>query len=147
MVASVFVRPEVNKEMCASVCHFAFDMLAALVSHNGDYYDCPINLRIGIDTGPIAIPGENPSVPKRFFFHELWGDVANLASRMESMGIPDRIQVTQSVVEMVPEGEFQLDPRETVEVKGKGRMKTFYLKERLRSPARRFIRSKSMFFV
>jgi class 3 adenylate cyclase len=53
------------------------------------------------------------------FLYDLWGDAVNIASRMESQGTPDRIQVTRATYDLICD-EFDLEPRGTVQVKGKG---------------------------
>lgn len=56
----------------------------------------------------------------------------NLASRMESTGVPGRIQVTAAVVENLQKDEFTFEARGEIKVKGKGQMETFFLTERLK---------------
>jgi adenylate cyclase len=81
-----------------------------------------VRLRIGINTGPVVagVIGRNK------FIYDLWGDTVNLASRMESHGLPDTIQVTRSVIENL-QGRYPFEPRGTVEVKGKGAIETWTL--------------------
>jgi class 3 adenylate cyclase len=81
-----------------------------------------VRLRIGINSGPViaGVIGRNK------FIYDLWGDTVNLASRMESHGLPDTIQVTRSVIENL-QGRYPFEPRGTVEVKGKGAIETWTL--------------------
>jgi class 3 adenylate cyclase len=51
----------------------------------------------------------------------------NLASRMESGGLPDMIQVTRPVYEKLKD-EFIFEPRGPIEVKGKGSVEAWLLK-------------------
>jgi guanylate cyclase len=81
-----------------------------------------LELRIGIDTGPVVAG----VIGRSRFIYDLWGDTVNTASRMESQGIPGRIQVTERVASAL-EPCFVLEPRGTVEVKGKGPMSTWFL--------------------
>jgi len=82
----------------------------------------PVRLRIGINRGPVVagVVGRNK------FIYDLWGDAVNLASRMESHGLPDTIQVTRSVIEKL-QGRYPFEPRGTIEVKGKGAIETWTL--------------------
>jgi guanylate cyclase len=68
-------------------------------------------------------------IGRRRFIYDLWGDTVNTASRMESHGIPGQIQVTERVVAAL-DGGYDLEPRGTVEVKGKGPMPTWLLRGR-----------------
>ncbi|MGE5226454.1 MAG: adenylate/guanylate cyclase domain-containing protein [Planctomycetaceae bacterium] len=79
-------------------------------------------IRIGIDTGP-AVAGV---IGRRKFIYDLWGDTVNTASRMESHGVPGRIQVSARTAEALGSA-FALEPRGTIDVKGKGPMETFFL--------------------
>ncbi len=84
-----------------------------------------IKVRIGINTGPVVAG----VIGKRKFIYDLWGDAVNTASRMESHGLAGCIQVTESTYEKLKK-RYELDERGTVEVKGKGHMKTFLLQGR-----------------
>jgi adenylate cyclase len=65
-------------------------------------------------------------VGTRKFFYDVWGDAVNIASRMESTGVPGKIQVSQDTYERL-NGEFLLESRGVIEVKGKGEMQTWFL--------------------
>jgi adenylate cyclase len=67
------------------------------------------------------------------FAYDLWGDVVNTASRMESEGIPGAIQVTAATHELIRD-EFLCDARGVVTVKGKGEMRTYVLLRRRADP-------------
>jgi adenylate cyclase len=84
-----------------------------------------LSLRIGINSGP-AVAG---IVGTHKFAYDLWGDVVNTASRMESEGIPGAIQVTAATHELIRD-EFLCDARGVVTVKGKGEMRTYVLLRR-----------------
>ncbi len=79
-------------------------------------------VRIGIDTGP-AVAGV---IGRRKFIYDLWGDMVNTASRMESHGLPGQIQLTARAAAALGPG-FSVRPRGVVLVKGKGPMETFLL--------------------
>jgi len=65
-------------------------------------------------------------IGKRRFIYDLWGDTVNTACRMESSGLPGRIQVTEEVQRRL-RGSFAFEPRGEIEVKGKGRLRTYLL--------------------
>jgi class 3 adenylate cyclase len=82
-------------------------------------------LRIGINSGPVVAG----VIGRKRFLYDLWGDAVNIAGRMQTQGTPGRIQVTRSTYELLKD-EFVLEPRGTIEIKGKGDMETWYLNGR-----------------
>src|SRR5208337_4513255 len=107
--------------------HMGLDMMEAL-GHFNDQNGYNLKVRIGIGSG-AAVAGV---IGKRKFFYDLWGDVVNTASRMESHGVSGRIQVTDSARQRMGE-PFLLEERGVIEVKGKGEMHTWFLNGRNRS--------------
>jgi len=81
-----------------------------------------LNMRIGINSGPVVAG----VIGTTKFTYDLWGATVNIASRMESTGIPGAIQVTSATEELLRE-LFILEPRGPVSVKGLGEMDTFIL--------------------
>jgi adenylate cyclase len=65
-------------------------------------------------------------IGRKRFIYDLWSDAVNTASRMESHGTPGEIQITHATYELLKD-EFVCRLRGTIEVKGKGRMETWYL--------------------
>ncbi len=98
-------------------------MLRALADVR-DRTDVPLELRIGLASGPVVggVIGE-----KRILF-DLWGDTVNTASRMQSAGVPGRVQVAPSTERLLRD-RYAFDAREPIDVKGLGRMTTYVLAE------------------
>jgi class 3 adenylate cyclase len=82
-----------------------------------------VQLRIGLNSGPVVagVIGQSK------FIYDLWGDTVNVASRMESQGLPDTIQVTRSVYDQLKDA-YPFEWRGVIEVKGKGAVETWLLK-------------------
>jgi class 3 adenylate cyclase len=87
-----------------------------------------LQLRIGLNSGPVVAG----VIGTTKFIYDLWGDTVNLASRMESTGVPGQIQVTRSVYEQLKD-RFELESRGTIQVKGKGEIETWLLHAQLRA--------------
>lgn len=104
-----------------ALARFALEMLAVAASLRDQHGDA-VPIRIGIASGPLVAG----VVGRRKFFYDVWGDVVNLASRMESTGVAGRIQVSKEVFELLKE-DFVLEPRGAAEVKGKGVIFTWFL--------------------
>jgi class 3 adenylate cyclase len=85
-----------------------------------------LELRIGLHSGP-AVAGV---IGKDKFLYDLWGDTVNIASRLESQGLPGRVQVSEDVVELLYK-RFRFEARGVVELKGRGPIMTYWLVEEL----------------
>jgi adenylate cyclase len=104
-----------------AIAELALDMVAAV--GEARWPDGrPLELRVGIHCGPLVAG----VIGERRFLYDLWGDTVNTASRMEAASEAGRIQVTDSVYERLKDG-YEFAPRGTIEVRGKGPMRTWYL--------------------
>lgn len=121
--------PTPRLDHAEAVADMALDMLQVIREFHHD--DCePFCLRIGINTG-TAVAGV---IGIRKFTYDLWGDAVNLASRMESQGVVDAIQVTENTYERL-RNRYRFEPRGTIKIKGKGDMQTYLLHGKLANHA------------
>lgn len=81
-----------------------------------------LQFRIGINTGP-AVAGV---IGQQKFHYDVWGDAVNIASRMESHGVPGKIQITAETHALLGD-DFIRQRRGLIDVKGKGQMETWFL--------------------
>ena len=107
-----------------AVADIALEMIQALAALNAEK-GTHLRVRIGINTGPIVAG----VIGKRKFTYDLWGDTVNLASRMESSGVPGLVHVSESTHEAL-KAEFDLEERGITQVKGVGEVRTYFLKGR-----------------
>ncbi|HLO29024.1 MAG TPA: adenylate/guanylate cyclase domain-containing protein [Anaerolineales bacterium] len=66
-------------------------------------------------------------IGKRKFVYDVWGDAVNVASRMESHGMSNTIQITSATYELIKD-EFVCEPRGTIDIKGKGEMEVWLVR-------------------
>jgi len=79
-------------------------------------------VRIGIHTGPVVAG----VIGHQKLFYDVWGDTVNTASRMESHGAAGRIQVTAAARDALKD-DYDFEPRGPVEIKGIGKVETWWL--------------------
>uniref|UniRef100_A0A673YS13 Adenylate cyclase type 6 n=1 Tax=Salmo trutta TaxID=8032 RepID=A0A673YS13_SALTR len=80
-------------------------------------------MKIGLNMGPVVAGVIGARKPQ----YDIWGNTVNVASRMDSTGVPDCIQVTTDLYHVLVKKGYQLDHRGLVKVKGKGEMTTYFL--------------------
>jgi hypothetical protein len=87
----------------------------------------PVRLRIGIASGPVVAG----VIGRRRFSYDRWGDTVNTASWLETTGVSGCIQVTERTRELLGD-RYLFQERGMIQVKGKGKMLTYFLSGRAR---------------
>jgi adenylate cyclase len=113
--------PEPREDHADAAVSFAVALHHA-VSRRSTMRSRGLLVRVGIASGPVMAG----VIGRRRWAYDLWGDTVNLASRMESTGIPGRIQVSEETVRLVRR-DYPFTRRTGVAVRGRGRMSTFTL--------------------
>jgi guanylate cyclase len=113
--------PQQRPDHAEAIADTALAMLDAIQEHNREF-GSNLQIRIGINSGPVVAG----VIGLRKFIYDLWGDTVNLASRMESNGVPGRIQVSTATWERLRE-RYDFEARGDIEVKGIGRVQAHLL--------------------
>jgi class 3 adenylate cyclase len=116
--------PTPRPDHAESVAEMALDMQQEIAKFSREL-DESFSIRIGINTGPVVAG----VIGLKKFIYDLWGDAVNTASRMESHGMPNCIQVSQTTYELLQD-KYLFEERGVIEVKGKGEMFTYLLRGR-----------------
>ena len=112
MAAAGVPRPRPDHALCLARFGLAMHgVIARLAVEVGR----PLELRVGIASGPLLAG----VIGSRRLTYDVWGDTVNLAARLESMGVPGRVQVSARTRELL-EPSMRLEPRGEIQVKGLG---------------------------
>ena len=116
--------PNPRDDHAHAVADTALEMLQALERINKNR-DIDLAMRIGIHSGPVVAG----VIGKIKFTYDIWGDTVNVASRMESSGLPGKIHISEQTMAEL-NSQFNLEERGMVECKGLGQVKTFFVNGR-----------------
>ena len=104
---------------------FALAFQSTMYRFNEALLNFEFELRMGFNYGPVTAG----VIGTTKLFYDIWGDTVNVASRMDSTGEKGKIQVPEKVA-LALENKYQFELRGEIEVKGKSRMKTYFLKQK-----------------
>ena len=110
-----------GKEDAEKMIRFAQGLLED-VRHFNEAWGSDLEIRVGVNTGNLVAG----VIGRSKFIYDLWGDTVNVASRMESTGVPMRIHVSEATWEQTKDA-FTYGEGVEVSVKGKGEMRTYFL--------------------
>jgi len=119
MVAGGFPKP--RPDHVEAIADLALEMQESMVMFHTEKNQS-VSMRTGIHTGP-AVAGV---IGIKKFIYDVWGDTVNTASRMESHGIGGQIQVSNAIYKVLKD-KYILKQRGMIEMKGKGRLMTYWL--------------------
>ncbi|XP_035522601.1 retinal guanylyl cyclase 1 [Morone saxatilis] len=125
MVASGVPTRNGNRH-AAEMANMSLDILHCIGTFKMRHMpELKVRIRIGLHSGPVVAGVVGLTMPR----YCLFGDTVNTASRMESTGLPYRIHVNQSTVDVLNSLKlgYKIDVRGLTELKGKGIENTFWL--------------------
>jgi adenylate cyclase len=118
--------PEQQTNHALAVADMALGMIE-VVNDIGAKFGEPLETRIGIHSGDVVAG----VIGQHRFIYDVWGDTVNTASRLESSGLPNRIQISEATYAHVRDA-FHCELRGEVAIRGKGTMLTYFLGPRIR---------------
>lgn len=104
-----------------ATAEMALGMLETVRDLNSDS-GLSLHVRLGLNTGPVVAG----VIGRKKFTYDLWGAAVNLASRMQSSGLPDHIHVPASFQQRLSD-RFIFQERGTVQCKGVGEVHSYFL--------------------
>ena len=135
MVAAGVPRP--TQAHAVIMMRMALEMQAVYASRS--YLGRKLSFRIGINSGPVVAG----VIGRKKFSYDLWGDTVNVASRMESQGCADAIQITRATYDLVKD-HFTCEARGSVTIKGKGEMDVWHIVSDRSEPQQRDVQGRHL---
>ena len=115
--------PDTREDHAIALASMAVEM-NEYIQHRPSSGRTHLEFRIGMNSGPVV----GGVIGNTKFHYDIWGDAVNTASRMESHGVPGKIQITKGTYELLRD-DFVCVRRGMVDVKGKGMMETWFLED------------------
>ncbi|XP_056117689.1 LOW QUALITY PROTEIN: adenylate cyclase type 9 [Rhinichthys klamathensis goyatoka] len=129
--ATYMAASGLNTQQCSDQAHphahlralfeFCLEMMRVVDDFNKNMLGFKFKLRIGFNHGPLTAG----VIGTTKLLYDIWGDTVNIASRMDTTGVECRAQVSEESYCVLSGMDYEFDYRGTVNVKGKGQMKTY----------------------
>ncbi|XP_030691091.1 adenylate cyclase type 6 isoform X1 [Globicephala melas] len=113
---------QVGRSHITALADYAMQLMEQMKYINEHSFN-NFQMKIGLNMGPVVAGVIGARKPQ----YDIWGNTVNVSSRMDSTGVPDRIQVTTDLYQVLAAKGYQLECRGVVKVKGKGEMTTYFL--------------------
>nr|XP_054094558.1 adenylate cyclase type 6 isoform X3 [Callithrix jacchus] len=113
---------QVGRSHITALADYAMRLMEQM-KHINEHSFNNFQMKIGLNMGPVVAGVIGARKPQ----YDIWGNTVNVSSRMDSTGVPDRIQVTTDLYQVLAAKGYQLEYRGVVKVKGKGEMTTYFL--------------------
>lgn len=120
VVNGIPVRKEQHTEPVAAM---ALDIVQSMDDLKDPSTGGPLTITIGMHTGPVAAGLVGEKTPQ----YCLFGDSVNIAARLRTTCLPMRIQISESCNEALKGTDFQTEFRGQIELKGRGKTRTYWL--------------------
>ncbi|XP_055628453.1 adenylyl cyclase X E [Toxorhynchites rutilus septentrionalis] len=106
------------------MAEFALELMKVLRDFSNENFKQtnPGLLRVGISNGKVMAGVVGSSKP----LYDIWGNAVNMASRMDSTGVPGRIQITEESAQVLQSYGYQCEYRGRIFVKGRGKIPTYF---------------------
>jgi len=116
--------PFATKDHALQMVRASFEILEFVreTKKNATTEQIHFDIRVGINTGPVVAG----VVGTKKFSYDIWGDTVNVASRMESMSEPGKINISNSTYELV-KSDFDCEYRGEIEAKNRGKVKMYFV--------------------
>ncbi|MES2048961.1 MAG: adenylate/guanylate cyclase domain-containing protein [Pseudomonadota bacterium] len=113
--------PVAEEQRTIAIANLALDMVA-ITKRIAEKNHLPISIRVGIHTGSLVagVIGMNR------YTYDMWGESVNIASRMESSGVPNRVQISESAFLRLKD-HFSCEAQGEIDAKGVGLTSTYLL--------------------
>ncbi|CAH3168490.1 unnamed protein product [Porites lobata] len=123
MYMTVSGAPVKNMHHAEAASAMALDMLEAVKKIKNPANKEPMTVSIGMHSGPVAAGLVGKKTPQ----YCLFGDTVNIALRLRTTALPMRVHISEATKKCLENTDFRMEYRRTVELKGKGKTKTYWL--------------------